>query len=211
MQIGNVVTYVWVYFNGNHFAGWDLIEEYADGTPFRNDPEIGGAFLGFGALYIMELLLLVMFLKKYHAGEVGIGTATFLFAAVLLIAVGLDVIIAPSASDGSGLGGIDAQQTSWAVAGFKVLFVDIPLAVLVFLAWAVGESYARERWGERLASFDAILRRDPINATVGHSLLTGVLTAPAVAAAALAVGIVPTLFGAAHPVVGHGTQVILFF
>jgi len=38
---------------------------------------------------------------------------------------------------------------------------------LVFLSWSVGESYARERWGERLASFDALLRRDPFNATVG--------------------------------------------
>ncbi|HYI10652.1 MAG TPA: PP2C family protein-serine/threonine phosphatase [Thermoanaerobaculia bacterium] len=209
MQIGNVVTYVWVYYNGDRFAGWDLIEEYADGTPFRGDPEIAGAFLGFGALYILELLLLVMFLKKYHAGEVGVGTATFLFAAVLLIAVGLDVIIAPSASDGSTLGSIDAQQNAWAVAGFKVLFVDIPLAVLVFLAWAVGESYARERWGERLASFDAILRRDPVNATVGSSLLTGILASPAIAAASLLLGLIPLLLGFAHPVMGD-TAMILY-
>ena len=53
------------------------------------------------------------------------------------------------------------------------LFYDIPLSVLVFLAWSVGESIARERWGDRLASFDAILRRDPVNATVGGSLLLG--------------------------------------
>ena len=63
--------------------------------------------------------------------------------------------------------------------------------VLVFLAWSVGESFARERWGERLASFDAILRRDPVNATVGGSLLSGLLASPAVAAAALLVPALP--------------------
>lgn len=210
LQVGNVVAYVWVYFNGDRFAGWDLIEEYADGAPFRFESEIAGTFLGFGALYVVLLVLLVMFLRKYHAGEVGVGTASFLFAAVLLLAVTLDLVIAPSASHNSNLGSIDAQQNAFAIAGFKILFVDIPLAVLVFLAWAVGESYARERWAERLASFDAILRRDPFNATVGKSLLTGVLTAPAVAAAALLVGAVPMLFGLAHPTLGDGTEMILF-
>jgi Stage II sporulation protein E (SpoIIE) len=210
LQVGNVVTYVWVYFNGDRFAGWDLIEEYADGAPFRFESEIAGTFVGFGALYVLLLILLVMFLKKYHAGEVGVGTASFLFAAVLLLAVTLDLIIAPSAAYGSNVGSIDAAQNAYAIAGFKILFIDIPLAVLVFLAWAVGESYARERWGERLASFDAILRRDPINATVGKSLLTGVLTAPAVAAATLLLGFVPVLLGFAYPIRGTGTMMILF-
>ncbi|HEY0158037.1 MAG TPA: PP2C family protein-serine/threonine phosphatase [Thermoanaerobaculia bacterium] len=208
-QVGNVVTYVWVYYNGDRFAGWDLIEEYADGAPFRYESEIAGTFIGFGALYVMALILLVMFLKKYHAGEVGVGTASFLFAAVLLLAVTFDILVAPAASQGTNFGSIDAQQNAWVIAGFKILFVDIPLAVLVFLAWAVGESYARERWGERLASFDAILRRDPINATVGKSLLTGVLTAPAVAAATLLLGLVPMAFGFAHPSLGDGAQTIL--
>src|SRR5437764_234045 len=35
--VGNVVPYLMVYFNGDRFAGWALIEEYADGTPFRGD------------------------------------------------------------------------------------------------------------------------------------------------------------------------------
>jgi hypothetical protein len=207
---GNVVMYLWVYYNGDRFAGWDLIEEYADGTPFRGEDQIGGALGSYVALYVLLLVLLVTFLKKYHAGEVGVGTATFLFGAVLLLSIICDLIIAPALSEGSGMGSLDAQKTAFAIAGFKILFVDVPMAVLVFLAWAVGESYARERWGHHLASFDALLRRDPINATVGNSLLTGVLTAPAVTASALAVGIIPMLFGIAHPVLGDGTQTILY-
>ncbi|HEV7768572.1 MAG TPA: SpoIIE family protein phosphatase [Thermoanaerobaculia bacterium] len=207
---GNVVMYLWVYYNGDRFAGWDLIEEYADGTPFRGDDQVSGTLASYVALYILLLVLLVMFLKKYHAGEVGVGTASFLFGFVLLLSSIGDLIIAPAMSEGTGFGSIDAQQTAFAMAGFKFLFVDVPMAVLVFLAWAVGESYARERWGERLASFDALLRRDPINATVGNSVLTGVLTAPALAAAAFAVGAIPTFFGLAHPVIGSGTEMILY-
>ena len=207
---GNVVPYVWVTFNGDQFAGWSLIEEYADGTPFRYENELPATFVGFGALYVMLLVLLVMFLKKYHAGEVGVGTASFLFAVVLGLTIVGDVIIAPASSEGVGMGSIDAQQTSFAMIGFKLLFIDLPMAVLVFLAWAVGESYARERWGHRLASFDAILRRDPVNATVGRSLLTGILVAPAVAAAALLVGFIPLLLGRAHLEAGPGSQMMLY-
>jgi hypothetical protein len=207
---GNVEMYLWVHYSGDRFAGWELIEEYKDGTPFRGNDQVGGALANYVALYVLLLVLLVMFLKKYHAGEVGVGTASFLFGAVLLLSVICDVIIAPAMSEGTGIGSIDAPQTAFAIAGFKFLFVDVPMAVLVFLAWAVGESYARERWGDRLASFDALLRRDPINATVGNSLLTGVLTAPAVAASALAVGVIATLFGFAHPILGDGTQANLY-
>jgi serine phosphatase RsbU (regulator of sigma subunit) len=207
---GKVVMYLWVYYNGDRFAGWDLIEEYADGTPFRGENQLGGTFGGYIALYVLLLVLLVMFLRKYHAGEVGVGTATFLFGAVLLLSIIGDAIMAPAMSDQTAMGSIDAQQTSFAIAGFKILFVDVPMAVLVFLAWAVGESYARERWGDHLASFDALLRRDPINATVGKSLFTGVLTAPVVAAAALVIGAVPMFFGLAHPIRGDGTDLILY-
>ena len=85
----------------------------------------------------------------------------------------------PSATEGNSMGSIDAQATAAAQMAFKFLLYDMPLAVVVFFAWSVGESYTRERWGEWLASFDAILRRDPLNATVGRSVFNGVLFAPA--------------------------------
>jgi hypothetical protein len=207
---GNVVMYLWVYFNGDRQTGWALIEEYADGTPFRYDSEIGGTFIGFGALYVLLLVLIVMFLRKYHAGEVGVGTSSLLFATMLILSVAGELLIMSSASDGTGMGSIDAQQTAWTVAGFRLLFVHLPLAVLVYLAWAVGESYARERWGERLASFDAILRRDPINATVGRSFINGILLSPAVAAASLLAGFIPIALGYARPELGSGSFMILF-
>ena len=207
---GTVVPYLHVYFAGDQPAGWALIEEYADGRAFRNDPggDIFNLFLRYGLLYSMLIVLLTIFLKKYHAGEVGVSTGAMLFAFLVVLLMITDAIMTPGRSEGFGMGGLDAQRTAWTQFGFTILMFEIPSAILVFFAWAVGESYARERWGERLASFDALLRHDGINATVGRSVLTGTLAAPAVASSAFLLGIVPLATKTAHPAMGTGSEVI---
>lgn len=200
-----------VHFVGDRLAGWELHEEYADGRAFRN--ELGGSlattFGRFAAIFVLLFLLLGVFLRKYHAGEVGVGTGAWLFAFELLLLLAVDVDLARSAGYFMGFGGADALQTTLAQAAFRFLFLDVPLATLVFLSWSVGESYARERWGDRLASFDALLRRDAVNATVGGSLLTGLLLAPAVAAAALLPFLPALALGKAQAVLGEFTEVVL--
>jgi hypothetical protein len=133
-----------------------------------------------------------------------------LFALTVLISTSMMIDVAASASRGTGMGSIDAQQTMWATAGFIILFVHLPLAVLVFFGWSVGESYARERWGARLASFDALLHRDVFNATVGRSLLDGVLIGPAIAAGALILPLIPLATKMAHSTLGNGSTDVLF-
>ncbi len=208
---GRVVPYLNVYFAGDRFAGWQLIEEYADGSSYRG--ESGGAFFSLLArlatIYALVLILLIIFLRKYHAGEVGVGTGSILFAVMIATSLVIDIIVGPSATEGTGLGSLDAPMTAAAQMSFKFLLYDIPLAVLVFFSWSVGESYARERWGERLASFDSILRRDGFNASVGRSVLTGILTAPAVAATAFAAGAIPLALKLAHAAEGSGTMTLV--
>jgi hypothetical protein len=210
---GSVVPYLNVYFTGDQFAGWNLSEEYADGHPFRadNTSDVAITFLRFIVMFVALVVLLVMFLKKYHAGEVGIGTGSLLFAVVVVLSTASTILIAASASQGTGMGSIDAQQTAFALVGFIVLFGQLPIAVLVFLAWSIGESHARERWGERLASFDAILHRDAFNSTVGRSVLTGILAAPFLAAAAFIPELIPKATRLVHPALGDGSSGILFY
>ncbi|HSY49640.1 MAG TPA: PP2C family protein-serine/threonine phosphatase [Thermoanaerobaculia bacterium] len=208
--IGKVVPYLHVYYIGDRFAGWALIEEYADGSVFRGDDTgsgIANILVRFATNYALLLILLIIFLRKYHAGEVGIGTGSILFGLTLLICLGVDIIVGPAGTEGNTMGSLDAPSTTAAQMAFKFLLYDLPLAVIVFFAWSVGESYTRERWGEWLASFDAILRRDPLNATVGRSVLNGVLFAPAIAAAAFLAGVIPLGLQLAHPSVGIGTEV----
>lgn len=208
----NVVPYLNVYYTGGRFAGWQLVEEYADGRQFSGDggAEFANLFVTFAAMFAMLVVLLVIFLRKYHAGEAGVGAASALFVAMLVLSIASSLVMRVSASDGMGMGPVDAQMTSWAIVAFKFFFSDIPFSLLVFLAWAVGESYARERWGDKLASFEAILRRNAVNATVGRSMLCGALFAFPVAAAALVVGVIPVQLGFASPSAGGGTFDVLF-
>lgn len=208
----NVVPYLNVYFAGDQLTGWMVTEEYADGRFFTGEDqgEIVGSFAQFVIMFALGLILLVIFLKKYHAGEVGVGAASVLFVLMLLILITGSLILRPSLSDQTGMGSISARATSWAFISFKILFLDLPLAVCIFLAWAVGESYARERWGDKLAAFEAIARRDPFNATVGRALVYGALLAPAVAAAALGVGSIPLLTGMGWASQSGGTFDIVY-
>jgi hypothetical protein len=208
----NVVTYLNVYYAGDQRTGWMLAEEYADGRQFTGDDQgnVVSTLAQFVTMFAVMLILLIIFLRKYHAGEVGVGAASVLFVLMVVLLVSCSLIGRVSLSDGTGFGAISARATSWAVTSFKILFADIPLALLVFLAWAVGESYARERWGDKLAGFEAIAQRDPLNATVGGSLLRGTLLAPVVAAAALGIGAIPLLTGLGWPSQSGGTFDILF-
>jgi len=207
---GKISMLIGIYFTGDRFAGWMPIEETADGSQFRGDTTAFiGVFAQYGVVFALLLTLLLFFLKKYHAGEVGVRTASFLFGAVCLLCIIASAFIGPGSTLGVGFGpGLDGRTTFLAWAAFKFIFYDLPVAVLVFFAWAVGESYARERWGERLASFDAILRRDPFNATVGRSLLTGLLYAPVIAAAVYAAAAIPILLRLAHPTSGPSLYVL---
>ncbi len=208
---GDVVFYLGVEYAGDDLAGWILLEEYADGRGYRS--ESGGnvviAFVRFGLLFALLIGLVVVFLRKYHAGEAGVETASVVFAVMLGLCLAADVLTATLFGYGTGLGSLDGRSTTVAAAGFRFLFFDLPLSLLVFVAWSVGESVARERWGARLASFDAILKRDVLNATVGSSVLAGAAAAPAIAAATLLAGLPLLLSGKAHPALGDGTVLTL--
>ncbi|HEX6862326.1 MAG TPA: PP2C family protein-serine/threonine phosphatase, partial [Thermoanaerobaculia bacterium] len=65
-------------------------------------------------------------------------------------------------------------QTTWMVAVITMVFWVSPYAVLSFVGWCVGESVCRERWGHKLAAFDALFQRQWGTATVARSALRGV-------------------------------------
>src|SRR5436305_3468998 len=131
--IGNVVPYLYVYYIGDRFSGWALIEEYADGSVFRGDDAGSGVatlLIRFATNYALLLILLVIFLRKYHAGEVGIGTGSILFGLTVLLCLIVDLMMGPAATEGSSMGSIDAQATAAAEMAFKFLLYDIPLPVV---------------------------------------------------------------------------------
>lgn len=206
-----VSTLLAVFYAGSERLGWMLLEESADGSQFQFDAisEITSTFSSFATIFGMLLVLVVIFLRKYHAGEVGVETAIVLFGVAIGLGLIVTTVTTPEMSSGTQFGGASAPVTAVMMGLFRTLFLDVPIALVVFVGWAVSESFARERWGHRLASFDAVIRRDPVNADVGRSLIQGLLAAPVLAGAAWFSGWLGIQFTAARPDLGSETLLFL--
>ncbi len=207
----DLAYYVSVRFIGNDLAGWVLSDEYASGKEFRfgGGEQLVALFTRYGVIAILMIVLLVIFLRKYHAGEVGVHTGALLLGIMVVLLLMVSALTAREDAVTVGMGGVDARTTALAFAGIRFLFYDLVIAVMVFLGWSVGESYARERWGDRLASFDALVRHHPLSATVGRSLFRGIVLTPAVAAATLIPPAIGLRSGLVWPSLGSGTELIL--
>lgn len=178
-----------VVFAGDRLAGFQ---------PWIDDPQQrqleqslrGIQFVSLGRLvvvYLFMLLLALPFLRRYHEGEIGVrrGGQIFLFvAAVALLLVSLS---ARADSQGFGFGFATRQQTTAIYVIGLLVFQILPVCLLAFFAWSVGESICRERWGHKLAAFDALFQRDWANATVARSALRGVAAGLALAGLFVAV------------------------
>ncbi len=145
--------------------------------------------VGIALLFVMLLWLAPSFLLRYHEGLIGVRRAVQVFALVVgpgLIALTLTI---RSSAQGFGLGIATREQTTWVLALVLALFNVLPSGIAAFFAWGVGESICRERWGEKLAGFDALFVGEWRNATVARSALAGLTGGIALAGVLAAVEI----------------------
>ncbi len=165
-----------VAFLGDRLAGF---ESWWDSDPRQRDLQRivqQVAFAGIGSViltYLALLLLAVPFLRRYHEGEIGVRRGIELFCLVLTAGI-VELLLAGGAfSQGAGFGFATRQQLTWLVVVALSIFRAGPTALLAFFAWSVGESILRERWGGKLAAFDALFQGDWANATVARASLRG--------------------------------------
>jgi hypothetical protein len=165
-----------VLFSGDRLAGF--FPWYED--PAQRDLQRSlqpAQFAGFARLlaaYLLAALVGAPFLKRYHEGEIGVKRGSQVFAAVFLSGLLLVLLTARTDAQGVGFGVATRQQTTWLVAMITMVFWVLPFAVLSFVGWCVGESVCRERWGHKLAAFDALFQGQWTTATVARSALRGV-------------------------------------
>lgn len=166
---------VQVHFAGERLAGFsfwfDDPQERALQTAMQSSQFSGLARLL--AIYLLAALVGVPFLKRYHEGEIGVERPVQIFLGVLVAGVFLVLLTAQAQSQTVGFGIATREQTTWAVAVIYLVFWVLPFAVLAFVGWSVGESVCRERWGHKLAAFDALFQRQWGTATVARSALRG--------------------------------------
>jgi len=192
---GDEVRYgVAVTFAGDQLAGF---------APWREDPaeqEMTALFqpvtilgnLNFFSCFLILPFVAVYFLKRYHAGEIGVTRGLQIFVAVFVLALAVQLLTARPSTQGQFWGSLTRQQISFVWGLQIVVILYIPLALAAFVSWSVGESFCRERWGAKLAAFDALWQRQWRNRTVALSSLAGYAAGWGIAGAVLAAQV---LFG----------------
>jgi len=183
---------VQVFFSGDRltgFGGW------------LNDPRekaLAAELRGLNILglirvvwfFVLAGLLAFPFLKRYHEGEIGVRRGVQIFLLVAVMGLLLMLLTSRVNSEDSGAGSVTRGQNTWLVVLFEMVFMVLPASVLAFFAWSVGESICRERWGHKLAAFDALFQGNLANETVARSSfrgwMAGLATAGGMAALLLA-------------------------
>ncbi|HEY2737356.1 MAG TPA: PP2C family protein-serine/threonine phosphatase, partial [Thermoanaerobaculia bacterium] len=136
-------------------------------------------------IFVM-LVLAFPFIKRYHEGEIGVRRGAQILLLVAVSALLYVLLVARSVSQGDSFGFASREQTTWIAGLGAVMFQILPTCLLAFFAWSVGESVCRERWGPKLAAFDALFHGDWSNATVARSALRGAAAGCALAGAFVA-------------------------
>jgi phosphoserine phosphatase RsbU/P len=174
---GPVETTVSVRVQGDRVAGFHI--NYAPtGSAQRR---ISDAFtmltfvyaVSVGLLFLLFFYIVILFLRKYHEGEVGVRTAVYVFAGVFVAALIATLNAYPSSATHLAIGDMNKANTRLVMVGMSILVVHVFFGVLTFAAWSVGESSARSVAPEKLAGVDSALFRQFFTRDLGSGLLLG--------------------------------------
>ncbi len=163
------------------FFGGDRLTGFGDWLDDPREKTLIGELRGLNILglirvvwfFVLAGLLAFPFLKRYHEGEIGVRRGAQIFLVVVALGLLLMLLSSRVNSEDSGTGAATREQNTWLVVLFEMVFLVLPAAVLAFFAWSVGESICRERWGHKLAAFDALFQGKLANGTVARSAFQG--------------------------------------
>lgn len=118
---------------------------------------------------------LYYFLKKYHQGEVWVNVGRSIFIVYFVAAIILLINAWPNIGMGVSMGTLSFLSVKIIVILINGLLIQFLLALLVFAAWAVGESFGRELWPDKLKGTDSILKGHIFAVAAGFSSLRGMV------------------------------------
>jgi len=174
--LGEDIEYgVAVTFAGDQLTGFETYLEDPDEQALQETLQPVSMVEQFWVFLAIPLLpiLAIFFVRRYHAGEIGVRRGTQILAVMLACGVVTVVLCARTLSAGFSLGLLSRQQVTAVVSAQILLLFFVPLAVLGFLTWSVGEAWCRESRGRVLAAFDALFKGDWQNATLARESLVG--------------------------------------
>lgn len=124
--------------------------------------------------FLLFPFVAAFFLRRYHAGDVGVRRLLQIFGIGFGSGVLLFILGGFAASEGVNFGLLSRRQVAWAWGIQLIIFWVSSISLLAALSWSVGEAQSRERWPGKLAAFDALFKGGFDTATVARSSLRGV-------------------------------------
>jgi hypothetical protein len=131
------------------------------------------ALLQFLVIVALTLVALVMFLRKYHAGEIWVRMGLVLFSLYFFTGLFYAINQFPTTGESVSVGNLGFAQVQVIVFAYNILIKNLFVAILLLTSWAVGESNARSLWPGKLSSIDSLLNRRFFTLDGGRALLRG--------------------------------------
>ncbi len=127
----------------------------------------------FAALFLLFFFVVILFLRRYHEGEVGTQTAFLVFIGIF----GMSVLEAVNNYEAAGtyaiIGDLNKFNTRIVMFGMNVFIIQLFIAVLAFAAWSVGESASRTVYPGKMNGADSALLRKYLTYDFGSGLVQG--------------------------------------
>jgi phosphoserine phosphatase RsbU/P len=170
-------TTVWVRVLGNGIGGFRA-EFSPTGSFERRLTEVSTVatlmvMASFAFVFLLILYVVILFLRKYHEGEVGTRTGIMVFIGVFAVSVAALANEFPRVGAGAGVGDLNFFNVKMVVFFLNVFVVQVFVGAMVFGAWCVGESSARAVWPGKMTAADSALARKFLTLDLGRSILTG--------------------------------------
>lgn len=124
-------------------------------------------------LFFLFFFVVILFLRKYHEGEVGVQTAVLVFAGIYAAQVLATVNGYPSIGTSTIIGDMNLANTRLVVFGMQAFIVHVFFGVMAFAAWSVGESSARTIAPWKLTGADSALFRSFFTKDLGSGIVLG--------------------------------------
>ncbi|KAB2924766.1 MAG: PP2C family protein-serine/threonine phosphatase [Bacteroidetes bacterium] len=124
-------------------------------------------------LLTLAFVIIALFLRKYHEGEVGVSTAFTVAALLFVTAFAASLLGFESSGVGVTMGDTNRLFVKLVMMVISAVILYGFLTAMTFAAWSVGESSARHGRGALLSGADAVLRRRFFTVDTAYSVLWG--------------------------------------
>lgn len=134
----------------------------------------------FGTVSVVLVVFLMMisfflFLKKYHQGEIWMSVGRTMFLLYFIISLLEFINLWPGLGLGTNVGNLQFSAVKFMILLINGFIMQFFLALLVFAAWTVGESYGRTLWPEKLKSMDGFIKGHFFSVHTGSAVLRGLV------------------------------------